>query len=95
MDGISPFESCPPSDARCSESWLHTVNWIESGNQKVSVTHDRVCFCSMPFVFANSATETCFESCVIYLPTTPPCSTRVDVLETGVMQGSFVQKKKK
>ena len=23
------------------------------------------------------------ESCVIYFPTTPPCSTRVDVLETG------------
>ena len=35
MDGISPFEPCLPSDARCSGSWLHTVNWIKSGNQKV------------------------------------------------------------
>ena len=35
MDGISPFELCPSFDTRCSESWLHTVNWIENGNQKV------------------------------------------------------------
>ena len=37
------------------------------------------------FVFANSETETCLESCIIHFPTTPPCSTRVDVdvLETG------------
>ena len=33
---ISPFEPCPPSDARCSGSWLHTVNWTESCNQMVS-----------------------------------------------------------
>ena len=32
---------------------------------------------------ANSETETCWESCVIHYPTTPPCSTRVGVLETG------------
>ena len=32
--------------------------------------------------FANSETETCWVSCVIHLPITPPCSTRVDVLET-------------
>ena len=41
------------------------------------------CRSSMSFVFANSATETCFESCIIHSPTTPPCSTRVHVLETG------------
>ena len=35
------------------------------------------------FVFANSATETCIESCIMHFPTTPPCSTTVDVLETG------------
>ena len=34
-------------------------------------------------MFANSETETCYNSCIIYFPTTPPCSTRVDVLETG------------
>ena len=27
--------------------------------------------------------QTCRESCNIHFPTTPPCSTRVDVLETG------------
>ena len=37
----------------------------------------------MSFVFANSETETFWESCLIAFPTTPPCSTRVDVLETG------------
>ena len=40
------------------------------------------CRSSMSFVFANSATETCSESCIIHFPTTPPCSTRIDVLET-------------
>ena len=27
--------SCPPSDVRGSGSWLHTISWIEKGNQKV------------------------------------------------------------
>ena len=35
MDGISPFESCQPPDACSFGSWLHTVNWIKSSNQKV------------------------------------------------------------
>ena len=39
--------------------------------------------CNVSFVFANSETETCMESCIIHFPTTPPCSTKVDVLETG------------
>ena len=34
-------------------------------------------------MFANSETETCWESCIIHFPKTPQCSTRVDVLETG------------
>ena len=34
-------------------------------------------------MFANSEIETCMESCVIHSPTTPPCSTKVDVLETS------------
>ena len=33
-------------------------------------------------MFANSETETRLESCTIHFPTTP-CSTMVDVLETG------------
>ena len=41
------------------------------------------CPCNKSFVFANSETETCWESCIIHFPTKPPCSTRVDVLETG------------
>ena len=41
------------------------------------------CRCNKSFVFANSETETCIESCIIHFPTTPPCSTKVDVLETG------------
>ena len=39
--------------------------------------------CSESFAFANSETETCMESCIIHFPTTPPCSTMVDVLEAG------------
>ena len=35
------------------------------------------------FVFANPEAETCRENCLIHFPSTPPCSTRVDVLETG------------
>ena len=34
-------------------------------------------------MFANSETETGMESCIINFPTTPPCSTKVDVLGTG------------
>ena len=34
-------------------------------------------------MFVNSDTETCVESCIIHFPTTPPCSTMVDVFETG------------
>ena len=41
------------------------------------------CPCNKSFVFANSQTETCKDSCIIHFPTTPPCSTKVDVLETG------------
>ena len=36
-----------------------------------------------PFVFANSETETFKENCITHFPTIPPCSTMVDVLETG------------
>ena len=39
--------------------------------------------CNKSFVFAISEVGTCFESCIINFPTTPPCSIRADVLETG------------
>ena len=39
--------------------------------------------CNKSFVFAHSETETCMESCIIHFPTTPPCSTEVDVLDKG------------
>ena len=41
------------------------------------------CRCNKSFVFANSETETCMESCIIHFSTAPPCSTKFDVLETG------------
>ena len=41
------------------------------------------CPCSKFFVFANSEAETCRENCLVHFPTTPPCSTTVDALETG------------
>ena len=41
------------------------------------------CLCNKSFVFANSETATCMESCIIYFPATRPCSTIVDELETG------------
>ena len=41
------------------------------------------CPCKKSFLFDNSETETCWECCIIHFPTTPPCSARVDVLETG------------
>ena len=41
------------------------------------------CRCNQSSVFANSETEICWENCIIHFRTTPPCSTRVYVLETG------------
>ena len=32
-----------------------------------------------------AATETCIGCCIIHFPTAPPCSIKVDVLETGVV----------
>ena len=46
------------------------------------------CRCNKSFVFANSETETCWESCIIHFPTTPPCSTKLK--DRGVrLGGSF------
>ena len=70
-------------------SGLHTIDWIEISNQKNSETcmvlwhTTEFCRCNKSFVFANSETETCLEICTIHFPTTPSCSTTVDVLETG------------
>ena len=89
LDSFSSSGTCPPSDARCVGSWLHTINWIKNGNGKFPEIYalyhgitTEFCPCNKSFVFANSETETCRESCIIHFPTTPPCFTRV-VLETG------------
>ena len=81
-----PLEPCQPSNTRCSGSWLHTVNWIKSGNQKVPETcvvlwhHDRIFAVAISL---SSEIESCCESCITQFPTKLSCSTRVDVLETG------------
>ena len=36
-----------------------------------------------PLCLPTLKTETCRECCTIHFPTKPPCSTSVDVLETG------------
>ena len=41
------------------------------------------CCWNKSFVFANSETETCLESCTIHFPRTPTSSTTVDVVETS------------
>ena len=47
------------------------------------------CTCNKSFVFATSEMETCWESCIVHFPSKPPCSTRVDVLETSNVPISF------
>ena len=83
MDGGNPVESCQPSNTRGSGSWLHTVDWIKSGNRQIQETCMVLWHCGESSGFADSETETCMESCIIHFPTAPPCSTKVDVLETG------------
>ena len=38
LDGGTLFKSCLPSDTRGSGSGLHTIDWIEINNQKISAT---------------------------------------------------------
>ena len=35
LGSFSSSGTCPPSRARCFGSWLHAINWIKNGNQKV------------------------------------------------------------
>ena len=35
MDGGNSIESSQPSNTRGSGSWLHTVDWVKSGNRKI------------------------------------------------------------
>ena len=49
----------------------------------IAVLRRIFCRCNKSFVSANSETEACMTSWTIHFPTTPPCSTKVDVLETG------------
>ena len=87
MDGISPFEPCQPSDARRSGCTRSTglraaIKKFQKYASYYGITKE-FCPCNESFVFANSETETCWVSCMNHFPTIPPCSTRVDVLETG------------
>ena len=52
--------------------WLHTVDWIEKHAWYYGITTEFCRFDSLAW-----------ESCIIQFPTTPPCSTEVNVLETG------------
>ena len=79
-----------PLNAQCSGSWLHTVNWIKSSNQKGSRAMPCITALRQSFVVATG--PLCLpiprrslvgKSCIVDFPTTPPCSTRVDVLEMG------------
>ena len=87
---LSSVGTGPPSDALCSGSWLHTVNSIVMGDQKVpamcvviwhynTILHVQWVF----FVFAHCKTEARWKSCIFHRPAAPPCSTSVDVFETG------------
>ena len=84
MDDISPFESSKPSDARCSGSWLHTVNWIKSGNLKGSRSMRCIVALRQSFAFATSPSclptlgrRLVWESCIMHFPTALPCCTKV------------------
>ena len=88
MDGSSPIEPCQPSDTRCSGSWLHTANRIKSFNQKVPETcvvlwhYDRI----LPLqqvLLPTLRRRPVGKAVLSIFPTTPPCSTRVDVLKIG------------
>ena len=84
------LESCQPSDT--SLFWILVAHGQLDQErqskrfQKHALTYgitQEFCRCNNSFVFANSETETCWESCINHFPTTPPWSIRVDVLETG------------
>ena len=82
-----PVESCQPSNTCCSGPWLHIGSRTAIERLKKHAwyygTTTEFCRCDNSFVFANSETETCKDSCITHFPTIPPCSTKVDVLETG------------
>ena len=91
MDDISPSDPCQPSDARCF--WIlaahgqldqerHAKGFRNMRFVMYGITTE-FCRCNKSFVSANSETEAFWKSCIIHFPTAPPCSTRVDVIETG------------
>ena len=88
-DGGNSIESCLPSDTLvldlgCTRS-IGSRTAIERFKKHAwyhCITTE-FCRCNESFVFANSETETCIESCFIHFPTNPPCSTKVDALETS------------
>ena len=91
------------TDRRIWRPYLHVVldlGWTRSVGSRAAIKRFQkhalycgitreFCRCNKSFVFANSETETCWESCIIRFPTTPPCSARVDVLEKGCVPTLF------
>ena len=78
-----------PSDTRSSRSWLCAINWIKSGNQKIPETcvalwhYKRVLPLQQVLCVCRLCDGDLQGKLYFHLPTKPPCSTRVDVLETG------------
>ena len=68
-------QSCQPSNIRLDRDW-------QSEDQRSMHSSMQFCRSNKSFVFANSETGACMESCIIHFSPTP-CSTKVDVLETG------------
>ena len=94
LDGVSSLGSCHPThvvlDLGCTRSFgsRKTIRRFQTDALYSGITTG-FCPCSKFFVFANSEAETCRENCLIHFPTTPPCSTIVDVLETGDVPDLF------
>ena len=88
LDSGTLFDSCHPTHVvlhlGCTRSIgpRSAINRFQKNAWYYGSTAE-FCRCNKSFVFANSETETCLESCIIHFPTRPTCSTTVDVLETG------------
>ena len=68
----------------------HPAHWIlhlgctrSFGSISAIKRFQKHCHYNKSFVVANSETESCRESFTVHFPTTPPCATTVDVLETS------------
>ena len=90
VDDVSYLESCPPSDARCFGSLVGHDRLAQEKQSGGSRNIRRIMALQQNSVLALSVLclptlkqKLVWESCIIHFPTKPPCSTWVDVLETG------------